>query len=392
MALTEYTISSAGGTINTYLDRGFVILAPAPVTLAASFSIVPTFPLPNTPIKIRWNASVNLNTQLVTIGGISVNQDQVNQPGTFELLYDGTVYSLQYFPDFTEKPQETFGVTTLTVPAAATPLTITPGTSTRTYVLTGPTVLLGNYVVSGATSGVTNGSSVRVVIAGGITTGLNTVTVFGLQISKYDCFNGGVEVYAEFNATTSTYVATYVNKNVPLGKLSTTGFVSGDNGKLISYDFATDSFVAAFLSSANLPSTFKGINITTVAVPSSRILTGNATPIQIIPASGSTSVVEVPLLFIVRYIAGTTAYTTNTDVAFEYTGPTATQKLCTKDNMLGFTASGIDVIVPDNYNLSASPEILLTPNYPINMRVQTANPLAGDGSIVVYAITTTLNI
>jgi len=392
MALTEYIITSAGGTINTYLDRGFIISSPAPVTLAASFSIVPTLPLTNTPITIRWNASVSLNTFIITIGGISVNQDQVNQPGTFELLYDGAAYTLQYFPDFAERPQETFGVTTLLVPAAATPLTITPGTSTRTYVLTGPTVLLGNYVVDGSTAGVTNGSSVRVVIAGGITTGLNTVTVFGLQISKYDCFNGGVEVYAEYNATTLAYVATYVNKNVPLGKLSTTGFVSGDNGKLVSYDFATDSFVAAFLSGTNLPSTFKGINITTVTVPSARLLTGNTVPVTIVPASGSTSVVEVPLMFIVRYIAGTAAYTTNTDVLFEYTGPSATQKICTKTNMLGFTTSGIDVIMPDNYNLLGSPAIILTPNFPINMRVQTSNPLAGDGSIVVYAITTTLNI
>jgi hypothetical protein len=307
-------------------------------------------------------------------------------------MYDGAAYSLQYFPDFAERPQETFGVTTLAVPNGGGTLTITPGTSTRTYVLTGPTVLAASYAVIGSTSGVTNGSSARIVISGGITTGLNTVTVFGLQISKYDCLNGGVEVYAEFNATTSTYVATYINKNVPLGKLSTTGFVSGDNGKLVSYDFATDSFVASFLSGVNLPATFKGINITTVSVPSARLLTGNTVPITIVTASGSTSVVEVPLMFVVRYIFGTTAYTTNTNVRFEYTGPGTTQKICTKTNMLGFTASGIDMIPPDNYNVVGSPALILTPNFPINMSVQTANPLAGDGSIVVYAITTTLNI
>jgi hypothetical protein len=388
----QYDLIASGGTLNTYLDREYLIYAPAPVVLSASFSIVPVSPIINSPVRIKWSASVTLGLFGITIGGISVNQDQVNQPGVFELLYDGTTYSLQYFPDFTERPQETFGVTTLAVPNAGGTLTISPGTSTRTYLLTGPTVLAASYAVIGSTSGVTNGSSARIVISGGITTGLNTVTVFGLQISKYDCLNGGVEVYAEFNATTSTYVATYVNKNVPLGKLSTTGFVSGDNGKLVSYDFATDSFVAAFLSGANLPSTFKGINITTISVPSARLLTGNATPVQIVPASGSTSLVEVPLMFIVRYIAGTTAYTTNTNVTFEYTGPAATQKICTKTNMLGFTTSGIDVIMPDNYNLLGTPAIILTPNFPINMRVQTANPLAGDGSIVVYAITTTLNI
>lgn len=392
MTLKPYVITSAGGTINTYLDRGYTITAASTVTLAASFSIVPILPLVDTPIKIRWEASVNLNTFLVTIGGISVNQDQVNQPGTFELTYNGTGYTLQYFPDFTQKPQETFGVTTLAVPNGGGTLTITPGTSTRTYVLTGATVLAANYSVIGSTSGVTNGSSARIVIAGGITTGLNTVTVFGQQISKYDCLNGGVEVYAEFDASTSTYVATYINKNVPLGKLSTTGFVSGDDGKLVSYDSATDSFIAAFLASKNLPSTFKGVNITTTNISSAQILTGNSSPINLLPASGSASKVEVPLLFIVRYIPGGTPYATNTTGVFEYIGPSVTQKIAAKSSMLTFATAGLDVIIPDNYNLTGSPEIILTPNYALQFRVQSGNPTAGNGSMVIYTLSVTLNI
>jgi hypothetical protein len=327
----------------------------------------------------------------ITIGGIFVNQDQVNQPGVFELLYDGSTYSLQYFPDFTERPQETFGVTTLVVPAGATPLTITPGTSTRTYVLTGPTVLLGNYVVSGSTSGVTNGSSARIVIAGGITTGLNTVTVFGLQISKYDCLNGGVEVYAEFDATGPTYVATYINKNVPLGKLSTAGFVPGDDGKLVSYDSATDSFVASFLSGANLSSTFRGINITTTSISSAQLLAANTTPITILPASGSLLTVEVPLMFIVKYVPATTPYATFTTGVFEYTSGVS-QKIAAKTGMLAFATAGLDIIYPDNYNNIGTPEILLAPNVTLRFRSQTGNPTAGDGAIVIYTISTTLDI
>lgn len=391
MTLKPYVITSAGGTINTYLDRGYTITAPSTVTLAASFSIVPTLPLVDTPIKIRWEASVNLNTFLVTIGGISVNQDQVNQPGTFELTYNGTGYTLQYFPDFTQKPQETFGVTTLAVPNGGGTLTITPGTSTRTYVLTGPTVLAASYAVVGSTSGVTNGSSARIVIAGGITTGLNTVTVFGQQISKYDCLNGGVEVYAEFNATTSTYVATYINKNVPLGKLSTTGFVSGDDGKIVSYDSATDSFIAAFLASKNLPPTFKGINITSVSISSGQILAANTTPIVLLPASGSVSTVEVPLLFVVRYIPGTTAYATNTEGRFYYTG-SITQRVAVKTGMLLFTTAGLDVIYPDNFNATGAPESILTPNSTLVFDVTSGNPTLGDGSLEIYTISTTLNL
>ena len=392
MGYIPYTITTSGGTLNTYLDSNYAIISPSPVTLTNGFAIVATAPIPYTPIKIRWNTSVNLAGYPLTIGGISVNQDQVNQTGTFELLWNGTSYYLQYFPDFTQKPQETYGITTVTVPAGGGTLTIAPGTNTKTYVLQGTTTLISNYTVVGSTSGVTNGSAVRVVVSGGITTGSNTVTIFGKTISKYDCLNGGVEVYAEFNAATSTYVSTYVNKPVPLGNLSTTGYVAGDNGKLVSYDSATNSFIASFLSSTNLPSSFKGINITSTSISSGQILTSFTTPITLIPASGSATTVEVPLMFVVRYITSTTAYTTNLNGVFEYSNAPVSQKLATKNGMLGFIVSGLDVITIDNFNLSGTANILLNPNNPLVFRTATGNPAAGNGSIVIYTISTTLNL
>jgi hypothetical protein len=216
------------------------------------------------------------------------------------------------------------------------------------------------------------------------------VTIFGKTISKYDCLTGGVEVFAEFNATTSTYVATYVNKPVPLGNLDTTGYVSGDNGKLVSYDFATNSFISSFLSPSSLPSTFKGINITQTYVSSAQILTMNTNPIVLLPASGSTSTVEVPLMFIVRYKYNTTAYAANLDVRFQYTGPAATNTLADKIGMLGFGASGLDIVVLENRNLAV--EILLTPNFPLTMLASAGNPTTGDGELFIYTISTTLNL
>jgi hypothetical protein len=114
----------------------------------------------------------------------------------------------------------------------------------------------------------------------------------------------------------------------------------------------------------------------------------------LIPASGSTSVVEVPLLFVVRYIYGTTTYgpTANTSCQFYYTGPAATNKIAVKGKMLEFTTSGIDVIYPDNYNAIGNPEILLTPNYPLVITTSIGNPTTGDGSVVIYTISTTVNI
>lgn len=390
MALPVYNLTSAGGTLTIPVASSYVIRTSGTISLASSFSIVITTPAIDTPMTFRWDAYVNLNGFTITIGGITIPADQVNQPGTFELLYDGSGYTLQYFPDFTQKPQETYGVTTITVPAGGGTLTIVPGADKRTYVLQGTTTLSSNYTVTGATSGVTDGSAVRVVLAGGITIGANTVTIFGQSISSYDCLIGGAEVYAEFNATTSSYVATYVNRNIPLAKLLTTGLGSGDNGKLVSYDFATNQFVTSFLSAANLPSTFKGINITQTYVSSAQILTMNTSPIVLLPASGSTSTVEVPLMFIVRYKYNTTAYAANLDVRFQYTGPAATNTLADKIGMLGFGASGLDIVVLENRNLAV--EILLTPNFPLTMLASAGNPTTGDGELFIYTISTTLNL
>lgn len=386
----EYTITSIGGTLTTFSTTNYAIVSPSPVTLSAGFSIVTSAIIPYSPVSIRWNTSVNLNGYPMTIAGISINQDQVNQTGLFELMWDGTNYYLQYYPDFTLRPQETFGVSTITVPNVGGTLIINPGSDKKTYLLQGPTTLSSNYTVAGNTSGVTNGSAIRVVLGGGITIGANTVTIFGQSISSYDCLIGGAEVFAEFNAATSTYVATYVNRNIPLAKLLTTGLGSGDNGKLVSYDFATNSFVASFLSASNLPSTFKGINITTTTIASGQLLTSNTTPITLIPASGSVSVVEVPLLFVVRYVYGSTTFAANLDGVFEYSAPGISNKYAGKTGMLGFTSSGIDVVYPTNYNSSV--ERLLAANYPLVYRTGVGNPTTGNSSIVIYTISTTLNL
>jgi hypothetical protein len=390
MAFPVYNLTSSGGTLTIPVISSYIIRTSGTVTLSSSFSIVITDPAVNSPMTFRWDASVNLNSFSVTIAGIGLVQDQVNQAGTFELVYTGSGYTLQYFPDFTSKPQENYGVTTITVPNAGGTLIIDPGSDKKTYLLQGTTTLSSNYTVAGNTSGVTDGSAVRVVLAGGITIGANTVTIFGQSISSYDCLIGGAEVFAEFNAATSTYVATYVNRNIPLAKLLTTGLGSGDNGKLVSYNFSTNSFVASFLSAANLPSTFKGINVTTTTIASGQLLTSNTTPITLIAASGSVSIVEVPLLFVVRYVYGSTTYAANLDGVFEYSAPGITNKYAGKTGMLGFTSSGVDVVYPTNYNSSV--ERLLAANYPLVYKTNVGNPTTGNSSIVIYTISTTLNL
>lgn len=393
MTLEQYTLTASGGTYKILSD-GVVISTASPITLSASFAITTlSNPQINLPITIRWNADVTLGVFGITIGGIAVPQDQVNQPGTFELMYDGTGYTLQYFPDFTQKPQENYGVTTITVPSGGGTLTIAPGTDKKTYVLQGPVTLSSNYTVNGSTSGVTDGSSIRVVIDGGITTSGNSVTIFNQSISSYDCLNGGAEVYAEFDASTSSYVATYVNKEVPVGKIDVTGLGAGDDGKLIQYDFATKAFAANFLSTTNFPSNLKTISVTTTTISSAQILNSFTSPITLVPASGSASIVDMPVAFVVKYIPNTTPYATNTDAIFEFSSTSpVTQKLALKTGMFTFTTAGLDLILLDSFNLSGSPEIMLAPNYAITLRASGGNPTAGDGTLIIYTVSVTLNV
>jgi hypothetical protein len=394
MTLENYTLTASGGTYSI-LGDGVSVKTASPITLSSSFSIVASFNRKDYPLTIRWTANVTLGLFGITIGGIAVPQDQVNQPGTFELMYDGSGYTLQYFPDFTQKPQENYGVTTIAVPVGGGTLTLNPGVDKKTYLLLNPspTTLTSNYTVNGNTNPlqVKDGSSIRVVLGGGLTIGANTVTIFGQSISAYDCLVGGAEVFAEFNATTSSYVATYVNRDIPLDKLLTTGFVSGDNGKLVMYDHATKKFVKNFLSSANLPSTFKGINITETYISTAQILTLNSSPVTILPASGSATVIEVPLMFIVKYKYNTSAYTANLTCRIQ-SGGAITNTLADKTGMLGFTAlDNVDIIVIDNYN-ATGPESLLVPNQPITIIASAGNPSGGNGEMTIYTISTTLNI
>lgn len=392
-----YNITTSGGTLNVGTGSFILVNSSTTIALTSSFSIVPIVPLfPFVKTTIRWQANVLLNGFTVTIGGIQLPQDQINQPGTFELMYDGSGYTLQYFPDFSERPQEVFGVTTVNVPSIGGTLVISPGEDKRTYVLTAspPVTLSSNYTVSGSTTtgtpplSVTDGSSIRVVISGGITIGSNTFTVFGHSISAYDCLNGGVEVYAEYNATTSSYVSTYINKNVPLEKLDTTGLGSGDDGKVVTYDNSIKEFVASYLSSSNFGVNFKGINFTETYITSGQLLTSNTTPITLLSPSGSLTEVEVPIMFVLRYKYGSTAYTTNTTIDIEYTGPAATELVASK-NCLGFTVTGIDFLPPASVG---TPHVRITPNYSLQLSTRTGDPLAGDGDLIVYTYSITLNI
>ena len=166
------------------------------------------------------------------------------------------------------------------------------------------------------------------------------------------------------------------------------GAGSGDDGKVVTYDNSIKEFVASYLSLNNFGVNFKGVNFTETYITSGQLLTSNTTPITLLSASGSLTEVEVPIMFVLRYKYGTTAYTTNTTIDIEYTGPASTE-LITSKNCLGFTVTGIDFLPPAAVG---TPHVRITPNYSLQLSTRTGNPAAGDGDLIVYTYSITLNI
>jgi hypothetical protein len=390
MNTLRYQLTSSGGTLNLDCLRSnydpTIVSTTGTVTLASSFSIVDTYQVPNRPIVVYFNGAVNLNGFTFTICGVTIPQSQLAFSGTFVFTYDGTAYASQYQPDNAETPADNVGLTAVTVLAAGGSLTLTPGVSKSILTLSGSSVTLtNNYTVSLSTTGATAGTTFRVFINGGITLSTFALTVAGVSISAYDALNGNVEVISVYNG--STYDTVYVNKNIPLDKVSVTGLGSGDDGKIVSYDHATGKYSAGFIAADNFSGSIIPLYFAEVRVLASEVLALNSSPKTIIAAPGvgksiSIMSVETQLAF------GTAAYTTNTSLRLKCAG--AGFDLIAQGDILLSTVSRTlraDTVVSTS---SGTTNTQVVDNAAIQAYVATGNPAAGDSDLFIrvwYTIT-----
>lgn len=398
-------ITAAGLNLDntTPLGQAYDVLAytTAPVTLLGNVVINPTVTAGFiSSFSLRWEANLSLSTFSVVIAGVTMAQDQVNQTGSFSCYYDGTTWSVQYFADGKDQPQAAQGVTDIPVPSVGGGVLLTAGVDTAYQRLTGPVTLTSSYSI-GANIGVKAGSQFQIEIAGGITLGANTLTVFGISINANQALNGGVIILATFDGV-ATWVAASTSRPVstaditPMVARTVMGNASASTAAPTDIAFPTDfgvlqrngtTLTTGLLTADNFDTTsVLATQVAIVSLTSTQIKNSNTAPITILPAPGVGRVnVISSILASCTFVS--VAYTANLDVNVYAVGGTA--KLFSRDDLLGFTSSGIDQLYP--FEVSTS-QFQNADNSAINFATSVGNPLTGDGTIILRIIYQTINV
>jgi hypothetical protein len=402
MIYNRTPIIAASGTVTIFSNMfGYnptEIYTAASITLTTGLSIVPDFNLEFNVLYLRWNATVFTGGFPVTICGIPIKQDQLNQTGLFEAVYDGTNWSVQYFADGKDQPQAAQGVTNIPVPVGGTK-TLVAGVDTSYQRLTGPVTLTSNYTVT-AGGGVKAGSQFQIEIAGGITIGANTLTVFGISINANQALNGGVIIIATFDGV-STWVAASTSRPVstsdidPIVARTVMGNASNVTAAPTDIAFPTDfgvlqrngTTLTTGLLTANSfdPASIVANRVSVVNITSAQILNINTAPITIVPASGINTVNVISSITLSCTFI-TTAYATDITL-YAYFPSSSLDKLFLSVDALGFTSTAIAQM---NNNDTGAQSYQYVANEPLLLSTNGTNPTLGNGSVKVTVIYQTI--
>jgi hypothetical protein len=335
MNYTRIQITSAGISLDNTTPTGQAInilaYTTAPVTLLNNVVINPTVSagIPSS-FSLRWEANLSLSTFSVVIATVSMAQDQVNQNGTFSCYYDGTTWTVQYFADGKDQPQAAQGVTDIVVPVGGTK-TLVAGVDAAYQRLTGTVTLTSNYTVTAGTTGIKASSQFQIEIAGGITIGANTLTVFGISINANQALNGGVIILATFDGT--NWVAASTSRPVstaditPIVARTVMGNASNVTAAPTDIAFPTDfgvlqrngtALTTGLLTADNFAVGTPVMELAVTSLSSAQLLASFTTPIKILDTVANFAIIHN----IVILMTGVTPYATNTDavVYFQLAG------------------------------------------------------------------------
>ena len=404
MSYTRIQLTASGISLNNTLPTGdtfdILLYTTAPVTLLGNVVVAPTvYSGEISSFSLRWEANLSLSTFSVVIAGVTISQDQVNQTGTFSCYYDGTTWSVQYFADGKDQPQAAQGVTDIPVPVGGTK-TLVAGVDAAYQRLVGsPTTLTSNYTVTAGTTGIKAGSQFQIEIAGGITIGANTLTVFGISINANQALNGGVIILATYDGV-SAWVAASTSRPIstadidPVAARTVMGNATNASAAPTNIPFSTDygvlqrngtSLTTGLLTASSFdPTSVVANRVSIVNITSAQILTLNTTPIAIVPAPGINTVNVISSITVSCTYAGIT-YTGDTNLVAYC--PTAFDKLYEGIDLLGFTTTSITQM--NNINIGAQTYQYVA-NEALLLSTVTSNPLTGDGTIKVTVIYQTI--
>jgi hypothetical protein len=367
MALEPIALTSGGTTQDPYagfngIYKSYIVTGTA--TLAGNVSFNSSTAILGASYQIRWQADITLSTFSVTIEGFSINQSDVNQNGTFTCYYDGSSWSVQYFADGIEQPQMYYGVNNVTAATSGTTTWVAGVDKFYQRIVGAPTTLVGNLVYTASTVGVKGGTQFYVDLAGGITLGANSLTVFGISISTNDALSGGGAVIATFDEGSSAWRAIYIRGTFSLSNLANitalsvvanatnaaaqpTAVEADTNGHI--FMRRGDTLVFRALEQDNFADStelFAPI-VLAVTINSAAVLTSHTTPVVIADASttpGSGYPVFLGALFYMS--SGGSAYSTHTNFGIRYTG--------SGDDLASFTA-GLAVSGTSDYSYQLFP-------------------------------------
>lgn len=353
MSYYPLQITSAGVSFDINILSGVfvspLVYTTAPVTLLNNVVIyATTAPGEEISFSVRWEANLTLSTFSVVIAGITMAQDQVNQNGTFSCYYDGTTWTVQYFADGKDQPQAAQGVTNVPVPVGGT-LTLTAGVDAAYQRLVGsPTTLTSNYTVTAGTTGIKAGSQFQIEIAGGITIGANTLTVFGISINANQALTGGVIILATYDGV-SAWVAASTSRPVstadivPIVARTVMGNASNVTAAPTDIAFPTDfgvlqrngtALTTGLLTADNFAVGTPVMQLAVTSISSAEILASFTTPILILPTLATFAIIHN----IVILINAASSYATNTNARIYF--QLATDDLMVADGVWGATSSG----------------------------------------------------
>lgn len=406
MVFTPLNITSAGATVDTAIGFGqysnIEVKSSGLVVLAGNIVFATTTTAGQSAFyRIRWNGEFTLGSFSTTIEGFVINQSDVNQTGTFECYFDGSVWTVQYFADGLEQPQVYYGVQAVTVPTSGT-LTLTAGVSKYYQRLSGaPTTLVAAYNVTANTAGVKDGTQFFIEIAGTVTTGVNAFTVFGQTILAADALNGGAMVIATFDATASVWRSVYIQKALAITQFPSvaalTVIANGLNSTAVPTAIPADANGKIFMRRAGAlrfdwleADNFSGSTqlwaprLFTGTIASGAILTSNATPVVIL---SQVTAGGLPILITMLFgmSSGGSAYASHTNIGIRYTG--ASDDIASFDGALAITGT-------DYY----SHQLVLEPpaagavswGSDIELYTKSGNPTAGTRSILYALYVTTI--
>jgi hypothetical protein len=403
MNYTRQTITAPGGaftsTASMFGYEAFEMYTSGVVTLTGSVSITTSSTLDFQTFNIRWNANVLLGIGFsVTICGITITQDQLNQTGMFTCVYDGLAWNVQYYADGKDQPQIAQGVKSNTVPASGPSLVLTAGVDAAYQRLKGPVTLITNYAVS-ALGGVKAGSQFQVEIEGGITLATSSLTVFGIIINKNQALNGGVIITATYDGLNWVGVSTsrpVTTADIePVAAWSVMGNATSVSAAPTDITFSTNygvlqrsgsTLTTSLLTPNNFDTSLVVLNkVSVVNLTSAQILALGTTPVVIVPASGVNTVNVISSITVTCTFV-TTPYDTSTNISAYYAAGTISYFVGI--DLLGFTSSGISKLYSND---SATQQFQLVANAPILLQADLGDPLTGNGTIKVTVVYQTIN-